>query len=155
VPYLRERDPVPIVQVAGWCPECGKSPLHRDSIPGPSSPSRVAIPTALSQPIPDVVESEYPFHVHVTLNFAGLIQSVHPTVFLHDQLYSNFPVSPRTVKCPVRHTICNFDVVISLFLLTSLAFCGTVGYVSVKLRRLIYPLTIFRINDSGFLLERY
>jgi hypothetical protein len=29
---------------------CGKSRPHRDSIPGPSSPQRVAIPTTLSRP---------------------------------------------------------------------------------------------------------
>ena len=29
---------------------CGKSRLHRDSIPGPSSPQQVAIPTHLSRP---------------------------------------------------------------------------------------------------------
>ena len=29
---------------------CGKSRPHRDSIPGPSSPQRVAIPTGLSRP---------------------------------------------------------------------------------------------------------
>ena len=37
------KDPVPIVQEAGWAPRtrldrCGKSRPHRDSIPGPSSP---------------------------------------------------------------------------------------------------------------------
>ena len=32
---------------SGWC---GISRRHRDSIPGPSSPQRVAIPTALSRP---------------------------------------------------------------------------------------------------------
>jgi hypothetical protein len=30
---------------------CGKSRRHRVSIPGPSSPKRVAIPTELSQPL--------------------------------------------------------------------------------------------------------
>jgi hypothetical protein len=30
---------------------CGKSHPHRDSIPGPSSPWRVAIPTELSRPV--------------------------------------------------------------------------------------------------------
>jgi hypothetical protein len=33
--------------LGGW----GKRRLHRDSIPGPSSPYPVAIPTALSRPI--------------------------------------------------------------------------------------------------------
>ena len=32
---------------------CGKSRPHRDSIPGPSSPYRVAIPTELSRPQQD------------------------------------------------------------------------------------------------------
>ena len=31
---------------------CEKSRLHRDSIPGPSSPYRVALPTELSRPFP-------------------------------------------------------------------------------------------------------
>jgi len=38
------KDPVPIVQEAGWA---GKSRLQRDSIPGPPSPQPVAIPTEL------------------------------------------------------------------------------------------------------------
>ena len=33
---------------------CGKSHPHRDSIPGPSSPKRVAIPTALSLSTPGI-----------------------------------------------------------------------------------------------------
>jgi len=37
------KDPVPVVQEAGWIPRAGldrrgKSRPHRDSIPGPSSP---------------------------------------------------------------------------------------------------------------------
>jgi hypothetical protein len=36
----------PIVGLDG----CGKSHLHPDSIPGPSSPERVSIPTELSSP---------------------------------------------------------------------------------------------------------
>jgi len=43
------KDTVPIVQEAGWAPGSvwtgGKSRPHRDSIPGPSSPYLVAIPT--------------------------------------------------------------------------------------------------------------
>jgi hypothetical protein len=40
--FYPEKDPVPIVQEAGWAPEagldrCGKSRPNRDSIPGPSS----------------------------------------------------------------------------------------------------------------------
>jgi hypothetical protein len=51
-PPPRERQPVPIVQEAGWAPRtgldgCGKFRPHQDSITGPSSPYRVAIPTAL------------------------------------------------------------------------------------------------------------
>ena len=48
---LRERDPVPIVQEAGWAPgQVGKiSPPQRDSTPGQPSPHRVAIPTELSR----------------------------------------------------------------------------------------------------------
>jgi len=41
--FTPRKDPVPIVQEAGWVPgagleRCGKSRPHRDSIPGPSSP---------------------------------------------------------------------------------------------------------------------
>jgi hypothetical protein len=47
-------DPVPIVQEAGWAPgpvwTGKKSRPHRDSIPGPSSPLSVAIPTELPGP---------------------------------------------------------------------------------------------------------
>ena len=48
----RVRDPVPIVQEASLAglDGCGKSCSHGDSIPGPSSPWRVPIPTALSRP---------------------------------------------------------------------------------------------------------
>ena len=51
--YRRERPSTHCV--GGWVgPKagvdgCGKSRPHRDSIPGPSSPQRVAIPTALSR----------------------------------------------------------------------------------------------------------
>jgi len=50
--YPRERDLVLIVQEAGWAPAqvwTGVENLtpNRDSIPGPSSPLRVAIPTEL------------------------------------------------------------------------------------------------------------
>ena len=49
------KDPVPIVQDAGWAPGsvwtgAKKSRPHRGSIPGPSSLLRVAIPTELSRP---------------------------------------------------------------------------------------------------------
>jgi len=41
--FTPEKDPVPIVEEAGWAPRagpdrCGKSCPHQDSIPGPSSP---------------------------------------------------------------------------------------------------------------------
>ena len=50
-----EKDPLPIVQEAVWAPGSvwtgGESLApHRDSIPGPSSPQRVVIPTELSWP---------------------------------------------------------------------------------------------------------
>jgi hypothetical protein len=50
-PYFTPgKEPVPIVQEAGWAPGpvwtgAGKSRPHRDSIPGTSSPYSVAIPT--------------------------------------------------------------------------------------------------------------
>ena len=53
--FTPRKDPVPIVQEAGWAPGpvwTGAQNLapHRYSIPGPSSPYRVAIPTELSRP---------------------------------------------------------------------------------------------------------
>ena len=52
--YPRERDPVPIVQEARWVSQpvwTGAENLtsHWDTIPGPSSPQRVAIPTEVSR----------------------------------------------------------------------------------------------------------
>jgi hypothetical protein len=52
--YPQEWDPVLILQEARWASGtaqdgCGKSHLHRNSIPGPSSPYQVAIPTELSR----------------------------------------------------------------------------------------------------------
>ena len=44
---------------------CGKSRPHRDLIPGPFSPERVAIPTALSRPIRNV-HSYYKSHEEVS-----------------------------------------------------------------------------------------
>jgi hypothetical protein len=41
----RVRDPLPTIQEAG----CGKYHPHRDSIPGPSSPQRVGLPSGLSK----------------------------------------------------------------------------------------------------------
>ena len=52
--YLRER--IGVHCIGGWVGPsarlvgCGKTHSHRDSIPGPSSPWRVAIPTDLSGP---------------------------------------------------------------------------------------------------------
>ena len=37
---------------------CGKSRLHRDSVPGPSSTQRIAIPTEMSRPPPAARETE-------------------------------------------------------------------------------------------------
>jgi len=54
-PYPRERPGTHCI--GGWVGPravldwCGKSCRHRDSIPGPSSPYRVALPTELSWPI--------------------------------------------------------------------------------------------------------
>jgi len=51
--YPRERDPVPVVEKVGsslsaGLDRCGESrTLHRDSIPGPSSPWRAAMPTTV------------------------------------------------------------------------------------------------------------
>jgi hypothetical protein len=54
--------------VGGWVgpravvDRCGRSHPHWDSIPGPSSPYRVAVPTTLSRPIPTIewqAEIEY------------------------------------------------------------------------------------------------
>ena len=58
--YPRERDPVPVAQDAWWfsgpvwtgAGNLGPPPLThpQDSFPGPSSPSRVTVPTTLSRP---------------------------------------------------------------------------------------------------------
>ena len=49
------KDPVPIVQEAGWAPgpvwTDGKSRPHRDSIPDRPAHSSVAIPTELPDPL--------------------------------------------------------------------------------------------------------
>ena len=49
------KDPVPILQEAGWAPgpvwTGGKSRPHRDSIPDRPARSAVAIPTELSGPL--------------------------------------------------------------------------------------------------------
>jgi len=46
--YVKSCDPCQ--RTKGNRSRCGKSRFHRDSIPGPSSPQRVAIPTGLSRP---------------------------------------------------------------------------------------------------------
>ena len=56
--FTPRKDPVPIVQEAGWAPGpvwTGAENLapQQDSIPGPSDPFRVAIPTELSRPTYD------------------------------------------------------------------------------------------------------
>ena len=53
--FTPEKDPVPIVQEAGWAPGpvwTGAENLapHRDLIPGQSSPQPVGIPTTLTNP---------------------------------------------------------------------------------------------------------
>jgi len=53
--YNPERERVPTIQQAGWAlglVQMGSESLapHQDSIPGPSSPYPVTIPTTLSQP---------------------------------------------------------------------------------------------------------
>jgi hypothetical protein len=61
--WTRGKDTVRIVQEAGWASRrsgwYGRSRFHRLSIPGPSSPERVAIPTAQSRP-PGLLRN-YPF----------------------------------------------------------------------------------------------
>jgi hypothetical protein len=55
--YPQERPVTPCI--GGWVGSragldgCGRSRLHRDSIPGPSRPTRVSIPTELSRPTRD------------------------------------------------------------------------------------------------------
>ena len=41
---------------------CGKSRRHQDSIPGPSSPYRLAIPTELSRPLTSGKDSRFPLY---------------------------------------------------------------------------------------------
>ena len=51
---------------------CGKSHPHRDSIPGPSSPWPVAIPTTLPGPLITVREGQNRPWVSVTLIYEGV-----------------------------------------------------------------------------------
>ena len=59
-----EIDPVPTVQEAEWAPgpvwkSVENLATHRDSIPGPSSPWLVAVPTELSRPTIVVNEANW------------------------------------------------------------------------------------------------
>jgi len=47
----------------GQSDRCGKSRPHWDSIPGPSSPQRVAIPTELSRPMKRIKYTIYFFYL--------------------------------------------------------------------------------------------
>ena len=50
--YCCQRDPVPIIQKAGWAPApvwTAADYPQRDSIPGPISPQRVGVPATLSR----------------------------------------------------------------------------------------------------------
>jgi hypothetical protein len=61
------KDPVPILQEAGWAPgqvwTGGKSRPHRDSISGPSSPKSVAIPTETTGSTNDINHYLSGFHL--------------------------------------------------------------------------------------------
>jgi hypothetical protein len=61
----------------------GKSHPHRDSIPGPSSPKRVAIPTELSRPIYIYIY----IYIYISVN-SLTICTPHPTLF-GDQIEKN------------------------------------------------------------------
>jgi hypothetical protein len=76
--FIPGEDPVPIVQAAGWTPWpvwTGAENLasHRDSIPGPSSPYPVAIPTELPGP---------PFVVHHTKNLCVYCRQPQQILFV-------------------------------------------------------------------------
>ena len=61
--FTPRKDPVPILQEAGWAPgpvwTGGKSRSHRESIPDRPARSSVAIPTELPGPLPP------PTHTHI------------------------------------------------------------------------------------------
>ena len=51
---------------------CGKSRPHRNSIPGPSSPYRVSLPTELSRPIYSLQYKQYTLQKCKTNNFKNV-----------------------------------------------------------------------------------
>jgi hypothetical protein len=65
---------------------CGKYRLQRDSIPGPSIPQRVAIPTVLFQPTPDA-----PYVFIIQSNYMGQI-------FHYERLLGNNFCFPRILS---------------------------------------------------------
>jgi hypothetical protein len=74
--YPLERDPVPIVQEAGWAQGpvwtgAEKFRPHRNSTTGRSSPLRVAIPTELSRPKDMEGTAEYDKHHKKTDNITS------------------------------------------------------------------------------------
>ena len=72
------KDPVPIVQEAGWVP--GPVCTGQDSIPGPSSPQPVAIPTTLPGPWHrrTTLLVYYREHVHyIKLNMSSTCYKFH------------------------------------------------------------------------------
>ena len=52
---------------------CGKARPHRDSIPGPSSPQRVAIPITLSRPVRELMS---------IVNVLLILRTVHFYAFI-------------------------------------------------------------------------
>jgi hypothetical protein len=83
------KDPVPIVQEAGWAPGLvwtGSENLapHRDSIPGPYSPYPVAIPTGPPGPLPSRFSNQF--------QFVSTIRCVQcATIMLCDQVLPTVP----------------------------------------------------------------
>ena len=59
---------------------CGKSRLHRDSIPGPSSRERVGIPTELSRPMNYDLKIPKFQNINGELQLAGYGQTVFRNV---------------------------------------------------------------------------
>jgi hypothetical protein len=72
--------------------ECGKPRPHRDSIPGPSSPERVAIPTELFQPT---------IHIYLAIKYGTAYWTfteevlVGHTVFTASLCVFHFPALPN------------------------------------------------------------
>jgi hypothetical protein len=97
--FTPEKDPVPIVQEAGWAPRpvwTGAENLtpYRDSIPQPSSPQPVATPTTLPGPLSTVV-----------VNNSKIFRQV---------AYKNF----LTSLTPLITTVCKLQKIIILYLHT-------------------------------------